>query len=175
MLINLLDIGEEGHEFNYSMGDEPPVDKLIHEALENLTDYTFKVNILKTGDIFTATGRFTVEKDDVCSKCGYDIHTPINQQFTEFLMNEPDTDLKGHSPHTGLNLENPQEVTFVQGFVLDLGEFIREQLAVAIPAYPVCADQDACGERQKENLRYYAEEKAKGHPAFAVLSDLKKK
>ena len=107
------------------------------------------LNILKTGDIFTATGRFTLEKDDVCSKCGQDLQLPIDHKFTEFLMNENNADQKGHAPHSGLNLENDQEVTFVQGYELDLGEFIREQLAVAIPAYPVCADTQACETRPK--------------------------
>lgn len=176
MIINLLDIGEEGHEFSYTMGDEAPVDKLIAETLDNVNDYAFKVNIMKTGDIYTANGRFTLEKDDVCSKCGHDIHTPINQKFTEFLMNESHPDQKGHAPHSGLNIENQQEVTFVTGHQLDLGDFMREQFAVAIPSYPACADKVACGERQKEYEKYFVkEEKVQGHPAFAVLSDLKKK
>jgi uncharacterized protein len=177
MKINLLDIGEEGHEFKYVMGEEPDIDAVVKEAIEDINDCAFNVNILKTGDIFTATGRFTLEKDDVCSKCGQDIQLPIDHKFTEFLMNETsaEADQKGHAPHSGLNLENDQEVTFVQGHVLDLGEFIREQIAVAIPTYPVCADSKACEARQKENQKYYAEEKTAGHPAFAVLGELQKK
>jgi len=176
MKINLLDIGEEGHEFKYAFGEEKDIDVLLTEAIEGLNDCAFQVNILKTGDIFTATGRFTIEKDDVCSKCGQDLLLPIDHKFTEFLMNETGADQKGHAPHSGLNLENDQEVTFVQGYELDLGEFIREQVAVAIPSYPVCADKAACQERQKEYQKYFVEdEKPKGHPAFAVLGELKKK
>jgi uncharacterized protein len=175
MKINLLDIGEEGHEFKYVRGEEPDIDKIVQETIDGLNDCAFNVNIMKTGDIFTATGRFTLEKDDVCSKCGQDIQIPIDHKFTEFLMNESrdDADQKGHAPHSGLNLENDQEVTFVQGHVLDLGEFIREQVAVAIPSYPVCADKAACEARQKDYKKYFVEEKTAGHPAFAVLGQLK--
>lgn len=174
MKINLLDIGEEGHEFKYAMGEEKDVDAVVKEAIDDLNDCAFQVNIQKTGDIFTATGRFTIEKDDVCSRCGQDIQQAIDHKFTEFLMNETDTDQKGHAPHSGLNLDNDQEVTFVQGFELDLGEFIREQVAVAIPSYPVCADKVACEERRKEYKKYFVEdEKPAGHPAFSVLGQLK--
>ena len=177
MKINLLDIGEEGHEFKYVMGEEKDIDDVLKETIDDLNDCAFNVTILKTGDIFTATGRFTLEKDDVCSKCGQDIQIPIDHKFTEFLMNETsaDADQKGHAPHSGLNLQNDQEVTFVQGYELDLGEFIREQMAVAIPSYPACADTKACETRQKDYQKYYVEEKAAGHPAFAVLADLTNK
>ncbi len=174
MKINLLDIGEEGHEFKYIMGEEPDIDVVMQETFEGLNDCAFQVQIQKTGDIFTANGRFTLEKDDVCSKCGQDFVLPVDHKFTEFLMNEIDAEQKGHAPHSGLNIENTQEVTFVQGFELDLGEFIREQVAVAVPSYPACADKKACEVRQKEHQQYYAEEKTAGHPAFAVLSKLKK-
>lgn len=175
MIINLLDISEEGHEFSFRKGEEADIDMAVGEFIEDLKDFSFKVHIFKTGDIFTTQGQFTVQKDDLCSSCGQDINVDIKKKFTEFLMNTSKEDQKGHAPHSGLNLDNQQEVTFVTGNELDMGEFIREQLAVALPPYPRCVDQAACSERQKSNDKYMVEDRPQGHPAFSVLSQLKKK
>ncbi len=176
MRINLLDIGEEGHEFTGRLGEDAEVDRLVRESIEDLKTYDYRVHISKAGDIFTAAGRIGLEKGDQCSSCGHDINTKVDRKFTEYLMNETGeaAQQKGHAPHSGLNLNNDQEVTFVQGFELNLGDFVREQLAIAAPLYPRCADQAACLARQKEIQKYMAEEKAPGHPAFSVLSKLKK-
>jgi len=174
--VNLLDIGEEGHEFTLKMGEEEIVDNMVHGAIDGIKDFDFQVRIFKTGDIFTTDGKFTFQKEDQCSWCGNDIVTPVKSKFIEYLMNETraEHDQKGHAPHSGLNLENEQEVTFVQGYELDLGEFIREQFAIATPNYPKCTDEKACQDRQKENQKHIDTVGMKGHPAFSVLEKLKK-
>lgn len=174
MRINLLDIGEEGHEFAFKMGEERDVDKSVLEILPQLKNYKFRIFIQKTGDIFTAVGEYTLENEDICSLCAYDISMPVKNKFTEYLMNESKADQKGHAPHNGLNIESEQEVTFVQGYEFDLADFVSELFSLNVPAYPKCLDQQACQERQKENKKYYVENQQKGHSAFSVLEKLKK-
>lgn len=174
MRINLLDIGEDGHEFKFKWKEEKDIDGKVSQAVENLKDFSFRIFIQKTGDIYTTTGDYTLAQDTECSLCAEDIKLPIKNKFTEFLMNETKADQKGHAPHSGLNIENEQDVTFVTGHELDMGEFIAEMLALAVPLYPRCADTAACEARQKDNQKYMEKSVMAGHPAFSVLSKLKK-
>jgi uncharacterized metal-binding protein YceD (DUF177 family) len=173
--INLLDIGEEGHTFEYGRGDEPELDKVVNEVVEGLGDFHVKVNILPAGDIYVAQGDFTLQRQDECSLCAADITTPIKNKFSEYLMKAPSgEELKGHAPHNGLNLESTQEVTFVPGNVFDMADFIREQFAFSVSPYPKCLEVKECEERQAENKKYYEDKHKIGHPAFATLKNLKK-
>ncbi len=175
MRINLLDISEDGHEFTVKRKEEKDVDEKVAAAVENLKDFSFRIFIQKTGDIYTTTGDYSVSQKDIeCSLCAEDMELPIKNKFTEFLMNETKADQKGHAPHSGLNIDSDKDVTFVTGHELDLGEFIAEMLALAVPLYPRCLDTAACEKRQAENQKYYQESAMKGHPAFSVLSKLKK-
>lgn len=174
MKINLLDIGEDGHTFEYGRGDEATLDTVVNEVVTGLKSFHIKIHILPAGDIYTAQGEFTLQRADECSLCAEDIVTPIKSKFLEYLMKASEREAKGHAPHNGLNLENTQEVTFINGTEFDLADFIREQFAVSIPPYPKCLDKQACEERQKENKKYLEGKEMKGHPAFSVLNKLKK-
>lgn len=174
MKINLLDIGEEGHEFKVKHRDEKAVDEKVFSTLEGIKSFQFRVFIQKTGDIYTAQGDYSLDQDQECSLCAEEMVFPIKNRFTEFIVNQTKAEQKGHAPHNGLNIESEQEVTFVQHHELDLADFITEIFALAVTPYPKCLDTKACEERQKDNKKYLYEGKEKGHPAFSVLSKLKK-
>jgi uncharacterized metal-binding protein YceD (DUF177 family) len=175
MKINLLDISEDGHEFKLKFHDEKQVDEKVLAAVEGLKDFNFKIFIQKTGDIYTAQGEYSIEQDRECSLCAEEILLPIQKKFTEYLMNEGKAEQKGHTPHNGLNIHSEQDVTFVKDHEFDIGEFAAEIFALVTTPYPKCLDTAACEERQKENEKYYKEKHEIGHPAFSVLSKLKKK
>jgi len=175
MHINLLDITEEGHTFEYKRGDEVDLDAVVDTIIGGVNDFNVKVHLAEAGDIYMATGEFTLDHDDECSLCAEDINTPVKAKFNEYLMKADEREAKGHAPHNGLNLDSQQEVTFVEGYDLDMADFIREQFAIAIPPYPKCLDKAACEARQKENAKHYEAQKMTGHPAFSVLDQLKKK
>ena len=174
MRINLLDIGEEGHEFSVKSKDEKEIDEKVAQVVDGLKEFNFKVFIQKAGDIYTAQGTYLVSQDQECSLCAEDISLPLKNKFTEYIVNETKADQKGHAPHSGLNVDSKQEVTFVQHHELDMGEFISDMFALAVSPYPKCVDQAACEKRQEANKNYYAQEKHKANPAFSVLEKLKK-
>lgn len=174
MKINLLDIGEEGHEFSVKSKDEKAIDEKVAQIVEGLKEFELKVFIQKAGDIYTAQGTYSVSQEQECSLCAEDISLPIKNKFTEYIVNETKADQKGHAPHSGLNVDSKLEVTFVQHNELDMGEFISDLFALAVSPYPKCLDKDACEKRQENNKKYYAQEKLKANPAFAVLEKLKK-
>jgi uncharacterized metal-binding protein YceD (DUF177 family) len=174
MKINLLDISEEGHEFSIKSKDEKAIDEKVADVVDGLKEFEFKVFIQKAGDIYTAQGTFLISQEQECSLCAEDISLPIQSKFTEFIVNETKADQKGHAPHSGLNVESKQEVTFVQHHELDMAEFISDMFAFAVSPYPKCMDQAACEKRQESNKKYYAQEKPKVNPAFSVLEKLKK-
>ncbi len=175
MRINLQDIGEEGHEFKLKWREEKAVDEKVRLAVESIKNFQFRIFIQKTGDIYTAMGDYAIDYDQECSLCAEDITLPLKGRFTEYLMNQTKADQKGHAPHNGLNIDSQHEVTFVQHHELELGEFIAELFTLAVTPYPKCIDTKACEERQEENRRYVEAQSLKGHPAFSVLSKLKKK
>ncbi len=174
MRINLLDIGEEGHEFTVKSKDEKAIDEKVAQAVAGLKEFEFKVFIQKAGDIFTAQGTYMISQEQECSLCAEDISLPIKNKFTEFIVNETKADQKGHAPHTGLNVDSKQEVTFVQHHELEMADFIGDMFALAVSPYPKCLDKAACEVRQENNKKYYVKDEPKTHPAFAVLEKLKK-
>lgn len=174
MIINLLDIGEEGHEFTVKWKDEKIVDEKVSLAVDGLKGFDFKVFIVKTGDIYTAQGTYSISQEQECSLCAEDISLPIKNKFTEFIVNETKADQKGHAPHSGLNVDSKQEVTFVQHHELHMADFISDMFALAVSPYPKCSDKAACEKRQEDNKKYYVKDEAKTHPAFSVLEKLKK-
>lgn len=174
MIIRLLDITEEGEDFDYEKGDEPKLDQQFKDALGFLPDYKVHCKIQELGNLYSANGRIQTTAKDVCSLCGEDLELPLDHKFTEYLVKKEDREVEGHAPHTGLDIESQAEATFFDSYDFDLGDFLREQLVVAIPNYPRCLETKSCDERQKEIKAKLENAGSPGHPAFAVLKNLKK-
>lgn len=174
MIIRLTDVTEEGEDFDYKNGDEPDLDRSVKEALGYLPAYNIKCRIQELGNVYSAQGKIETVAKDTCSLCGEDLDIAINHKFNEYLIKQEDRQAEGHAPHMGLDTESQAEATFFESYDFDLGDFFREQIVVAIPNYPRCADTKACEARQDEIKKKLAEKGSDGHPAFAVLKDLKK-
>lgn len=176
LTVNLKDIGDAGQEFSYSPGQEEDLDKLLKSLFGELPEFKAEFSIVAIGDVFIAKGFVQSQMIAQCSLCGEDMNSPIQRKFSEYLVKEEPRSAEGHAPHSGLDIDNEQEVTFFKSYEFNLGNFLREQFAVAMPDYPKCEDEKACENRQKENSKFLDVEplKQQGHPAFSVLSQLKK-
>lgn len=174
MIIRLKDITEEGEDFEYKKGDEQTLDAGFKEALGYLPEFQVKCHIQELGNVYSAQGNIHTTAKDTCSLCGEDLEIPIQHKFNEYLIKAEDRQADGHAPHTGLDTDLNAEATFFESYDFDLGDFLREQLVVAIPTYPRCEDKKACEERQLEIKKILDESNSAGHPAFEVLKNLKK-
>lgn len=174
MIIRLLDITEDGEDFDYKKGDESDLDQQFTEVLGFLPDYSVECHIQALGNVYSAQGQIQTTAKDTCSLCGEDLELPLAFKFNEYLIKNDDREADGHAPHTGLDIDSASEATFFDSYDFDLGDFLREQLVIAIPNYPKCPANQGCEERQVEIQKKLDQVGLQGHPAFAVLKDLKK-
>ena len=176
--IQLKDLPEEGKTFHFSRKDGK-----LDAALADLTGqngYDAEVFIQQVGGAFTVQGKSSFVGEDLCSRCGWDVTLGLSGKIDEYLVIEKERERIAHSPHgnKAIELENEgPETTYLNSSVLDMGEFLHEQLALLWPDYPQCADHVACDQRRKENeskLAQDSEPVEQGHPAFKVLDKLKR-
>lgn len=173
MFINLADINESGKDFDFKKGTDQALDAQISSVVEDLKDFNVQVKFTRAGDIYLATGKFNLQKDDLCSLCGEDMVQNVNMPFTEYLVMQDSTQ-EGHAPHSGLNYETTQETYFIESQELDVFEFLREVMVGGVSLYPKCDNTVTC-EKTRTELLNKMSEKAKGFSPFAALEQLKKK
>lgn len=173
MHLNLFELSEFGKTFDFVKNQDQELDAELASVIENIFAYSVHVEFARAGDIFTARGKFSLEKGDQCSLCGEDVHTHFSDKIDEYLVIE-DTSVSGHAPHTGLNLESKQETYFLSSPELDVFDFLREVITSDLPAYPKCEDKAQCAKNRDALNEKVRKQGMDGHPAFSVLSKLKK-
>lgn len=174
MQISLLDIDEEGASFNFDQSEK----ELAQVLNPILGDYSFNVDFLikPLGNAFQVTGSFKSEIDELCSLCGWEVHLPVAFKINEILMEK---DKFGRTDSTKASASHMNElsqpnVSYYDNHALEVGDFLHELVALAVPAYPKCQDRKKCDSQRTE-----AEAKLKAEVAelkvspFDVLKKLK--
>lgn len=178
MRINLNDIPTEGKQFKFTQADgkiTPVMQDLIGQE-----DFSFDITIRPLGNAFEVKGEGHSFADEVCSKCGWDLHLPIDKKIHEYLVIEEARPRKSHSTHGNQSLDleqNGPDTTYLKSQQFNVGEFLHEQLALSWPEYPQCGTQE-CQARQSLHQDLFVAEatedkKPLGHPAFSVLHKVK--
>lgn len=180
MKIQLKDIPAEGKTFYFSRKDGR-----LDAALKDLTgprNYEIEVFLQPMGSAFIVKGKGRFTGEDLCSQCGWETPLELSGKIDEYLVIEKERDRSSHSTHGNHSLEleaEGPETTYLTSSVLDLGEFLHEQLALMWPDYPRCSDDLECESRKAESEKRVLQSEAppetkNGHPAFQVLDKLKK-
>lgn len=176
MKIRVYEINEEGKNYAF---DEKSGE--LNESFSELTKEPYQVDlhISDRGSFYQVKGSLSANTKNICSKCGDDISLPLETQFSDMVIEKPNNP-RGSQYSKGKDVENSEstEVSYHEGGIFDLGEYLREQLALQIPLYPECGGGCSSWEETKGYIKKINKESEsfhveKGHPGFDALKDLK--
>ena len=137
-IINLNEIPDPGREYLYSDVTAeltPSVDDLIGK-----NPYELKVRIQPIGNAYQVTGSLTCALDLICSRCAIDFKFPVKQEINEILIIEEKRPRGGRSAksnHSSEWLEDGPYCTSLESEYFNMGEFLREIIALAEPLQPM--------------------------------------
>ncbi len=182
-IIRLKDIPEEGR--NYVWNRETSE---LNKALEDVVqDQKYEVNFyikpVSSRD-YMMTGTIKTQLPLDCSLCGMDFKMPVSLKINEILIPPQEDDRKGHYARVNHVSDadanpGPQSTEYEASEQFNMGEFVHEALAIAIPVKPVpettsSGDCIVCDLNQKTHDFGYDEEMMDEKPnPFAVLKNLK--
>lgn len=182
MKIRLHEIPEEGKSFVWTR-ETGELNHGLSDLIENQAyRCEFFVKPLNHRD-FTLNGAITTDVPESCSRCGDDFRLDIKAKFNEILIPAQELDRTGRYTkvnHVSEGEESGPGVSEYPGDGLfDMGEYVHEQVAIALPFNPAPAedkkgDCSLCGIKVRGRSFSYNEEMPEEKPnPFAVLKGLK--
>lgn len=144
MLINLLEIPEEGKQFicNQNTGD-------LNESFKDLignTPYTaeFYIRPLAAG-AYELSGKIKTEIPEACSRCGLDFKFDVDERFKELLIPEQDqprTAKYAKVNHLSDLATEDLSTAEYQGHHFNAGDYLHELVAITEPVNPAPAEDE---------------------------------
>ncbi len=138
VLVNLLEIPEEGERFSFSRESGE-----MNQALSGLLgdkDYRIQFSITPLGEAFNLKGHFSAKMALVCSRCAYDFESEIKEDFHELLVVTDELPRKGYLGKTNHTTEGIQEGPFfneLRSPLFSISKFSHEIIALAEPIQPL--------------------------------------
>lgn len=179
--INLSEIPETGREWTLDR-QSGELNEVLRDLIED-SDYNveFKLMPMPAGT-YNMSGRIKTSAPEDCSRCGLDFKWPVNESFRELLIPSMEVPRDAHyakanhiSDHT--NNDGPSVVEY-SGSQFQMGEFLHEIVALAIPSFPAPAetkegDCSTCLKKVRGQSFAYDEDIEKKENPFNVLRTLK--
>lgn len=181
MRINLNEIPDEGKEWilNRQTGELNTVLRDLIEA--EPYEAQFHIRPMPAGT-YELVGFIKTKMPEDCSRCGQDFKWDVSERYRELLMpamSQPRNSHFAKPNHVSDMLNEGPSVTEYHGQTFEIGEFLHEVVAIALPLVPAPPeDKDGRCSTCKIMVRgcsFGFEEKAelKANP-FSVLETLKK-
>ncbi len=183
MKINLQEIPEEGKKFDW----DDKSGELV-EVLRDLIDSTphsavFFIRPINSRD-YEMTGSIQTLVPESCSRCGIDFKFDVNQKFHEILIPHQPDDRTGKYARVNhvseATQEGPSVSEYNANYVFEIGEYLHEQVAIALPFNPAPpekanGDCSLCEKPVRGMTFSYTEEmpQEKTNNPFNVLKNIK--
>ncbi len=169
MEIKVIDIPVEGLEIELS--EEAAIFEGLDEDVNAASKVLASFSLKKVGATVYLAGSMETEISLVCSRCGKPFEAHVEAGFKldlvpfESLPREEEKEL-----HAG-----DLDVEFYKNGIIDLREFLREQILLQVPMKPLCTEDcrglcQYCG--QDLNIAQCACEPPAGHPGLSGLKGL---
>ena len=137
MLIKLGDIEDAGLDLGYE--ETPQELGLVYPNTRFEGSIAIKVRLSRLKETVTASGKVQTVVDLECGRCTkpfcYRVKLPIKTTFSPMpagaRASKENNDYELSTEELGL--------CFYSGELIDLGEFVREQILLAIPMVPLCS------------------------------------
>ncbi|MEK6772425.1 MAG: YceD family protein [Bdellovibrionota bacterium] len=183
MKINLSDIPEDGREYHWTRESKELDQVLIDVIDKNPYEAKFLVHPMNHRD-FEISGSLKTLTKEQCSRCGIDFKFNIMEKFHSIIIPEQPQDRVGKYArvnHISESIESgPTVAEYPSNFMFDIGEYLHEVVALAVPFNP-SPEEDSMGNCREckipvhEKTFNYNEElpkEDKPNP-FAVLKNIK--
>jgi uncharacterized protein len=140
---------------------ELPIDRALAD-LEGMTltaPVRGKMTTSSTGRVLLLEGKVDTEVEMACFRCGGTYRQPVHAEFQEdFMVRLPQGQGQGQGPMVDETEEAPETRLFFEGTMdLNLDELLRQNILLALPVKPLCAE-DCCGLCQRCGARLGEEE-----------------
>jgi uncharacterized protein len=144
MKINLQEIPEEGKNFDWNDKSGELVRSLQDLIGETPHQAQFFIRPINSKD-FEMTGFIQTLKPELCSRCGLDFKFDIKQQFHEILIPQQPEDRTGKYARVNhvseATQEGPGATEYGTNHSFNMGEYLHEQVAIALPFNPAPAEK----------------------------------
>lgn len=139
MKINLQDIPEEGKSFELDEKSGELV-RVLQDLIGSIPHTAiFSIRPINSKD-YQLTGSIKTLIPEACSRCGIDFKFDVKQQFHEILIPQQPEDRTGKYARVNhvseATQEGPSVSEYSSNFVFDMGEYLHEQVAIALPVNP---------------------------------------
>lgn len=126
-----------------------------------------QLDIQARGKKVEVRGDVNASAPATCDRCGTDFERSVQTELALAYLPEGRGAFEAELELGADDLD----VGWYRDGELDLGDVLREALALALPSRTICSDTAGCDARTEALLESDAEEPV--HPAFAALADLK--
>jgi len=181
--IRLTDIPEEGKKFLWNRETQE-----LNTVLEDLISseaftVDFEIRPVNKRD-YMMTGYIQTQAPEACSLCGLDFKFPVRVKIHEILIPRQPEDRTGQYARVNhvsdAQDQGPQSVEYDDNLHFNMGEYVHEAIALAIPYNPKPETKEngecvTCGlDLNRHNFGYEDNmETAKPQSPFAALKNLK--
>ncbi len=146
MIVRLEDIPAEGLDVTVGL----PGGALDKERVSPLGPILGEFHLIRRGPRVTVQGRVRGRVLASCSRCLAEAETPVDETVSVEFRPLPESG-GGERELTGGELE----VDFYQDGIIDMAEFLVEQVRLALPMKPLCSDRcpglcPVCGRPRQE-------------------------
>ncbi|MEN0059880.1 MAG: DUF177 domain-containing protein [Bdellovibrio sp.] len=182
MKINLTEIPEEGRSYQWNTQSGELNQVLLDLVGKKAHTTEFFIKPLNSRD-FELIGTIQTSLPEQCSRCGIDIDFPVNEKFHEILIpkqSQPRNSKYSRVNHLSDLPTGGPEVSEYEGHIFDMGEFLHEVVALAVPFNPACPEKeqgkpDGCRFPVKDEGFVYDEPMPLEKPQnpFAALKNIK--
>lgn len=182
-IIRLSEIPQEGKSYTWNR-ETAELNTVLQDLLgSEKYEVQFFLKPVNSRD-FMMTGTIRTQTPEDCSLCGISFKFSVDVRINEILIPTQSTERKGRYAKVNhvsdaADQGGPQAVEYSENETFNMGEYIHEAIAIAVPFKPVPDTNEkdecrVCGLNQKTHNFSYDEkmEEEKPNP-FAVLKNLK--
>lgn len=175
-IIRLNEVPDQGLTYTYSnqSGElDPALKDLIGEK-----PYHVDLQIVPHGQTFQISGKIQSGLDLQCSLCGIDFEMPLKLDINEMLVvvgKRPQGQFARPNHLSDFKADTPF-CTELESSEFDMGEFVREQIAVQEPTRPLGKPDCEIACENYNNLKekgFFSNQEAPQEHPFEVLKTLK--
>lgn len=178
MKININQISEVWTTFEFQERPQGfPVFKELSEAgeCEFVSPVRAELSIIMIRDLIEVRGRVATEVKVKCGRCLEEFSLPVSSEFELTCSDKKDEQAFQEGEEVELRQED-MDMVYYTGDHIDFREQVQEQVILALPSYAQCRDDckglcQQCGANLNQGPCGCSLET--GHPAFAVLKNLK--
>jgi uncharacterized protein len=132
--VNLADIRKEGLELN--CGETPQDLDLEYPDTGFKGDIRTHVRLTRMGEDVMVTGDVEAGLVLECARCDKPFNVPLHLDLNTLFS--PKTGQPAGRPEAEQELAEDDLGYYYSGKIIDLGEYVREQILLAMPMVPVC-------------------------------------